>query len=88
VPRNDLPDPAPNADFIDDYVNVAPLTGEAFAIDSAGLHMHIINFVAGNETAKAKIQSYGEQNNERQDFIALKEHCEGVGAHALDITKA
>jgi hypothetical protein len=34
------------------------------------------------------LQSYKGQNNGRLDFIALKDHYEGVGLHALDITKA
>jgi hypothetical protein len=85
---NEMLDPTPNTDFINDYVNMAPLEGKAYAIDSADVHTYIVNFVAGNETAEAKIQSYGDQNDGRQDYIALKQHYKGVGVHALDITKA
>jgi hypothetical protein len=56
---NEISDPTPNTDFIDDYANTAPLEGEAFAIDSADVHTYVVNFVAGNKTAEAKIQSYG-----------------------------
>jgi hypothetical protein len=84
----DLPDPIPNVDFINDYVNMAPLHGEAFAIDATDVHTYLVNFVAGNETAEAKIQAYEAQNNGRLDYIALKEHYKGVGVRVLDITKA
>jgi hypothetical protein len=81
-------DPTPNVDFLDDHVSMAPLHGEAFTIDAADVHTYLVNFVAGNEMAEAKIQAYEAQNNGRLDYVALKEHHEGVGVHALDITKA
>jgi hypothetical protein len=86
--ENEAPDPTPNADFLDDYVNMAPLNGEAFTIDAADVHTYLVNFVAGNETAEAKMQAYEGQNNGRLNYIALKDHYEGVGVHALDITRA
>jgi hypothetical protein len=68
---------------------MAPLLeGEAFAIDSTGVHTYIVNFVAGNETAEAKLQAHEGQNDGRLDCIALCDHYKGVGVHALDITKA
>jgi hypothetical protein len=85
---NEAPDPNPNGDFLDDYVAMAALDGEAFTIDAADVHTFIVNFISGNETAEAKIQAYEAQNNGRLDYIALKEHYEGVGLHALDIMKA
>jgi hypothetical protein len=93
--ENETPDPMPNVDllddyvdFLDDYVSMAPLNGEAFTIDTADVHTYLANFVAGNETAEAKMQAYEGQNNGRLDFIALKDHCEGAGVHALDMTRA
>jgi hypothetical protein len=79
----------PNNDFLDDYyVSMAALDGEAFSIDSGDVHAFIVNFTVGNATAETKIQAYEGQNNGRLDFIALREHYEGVWLHALDITKA
>ena len=46
--ENDTPNPAPNTDFLDECINVAPLTGEAYIIDSAQVHTFIVNFVSGN----------------------------------------
>jgi hypothetical protein len=68
--ENEAPDPTPNADFLDDYVNMAPLKGEAFTIDAADVHTYSVNFVAGNKTAEAKMQAYEGQNNGRLDYIA------------------
>ena len=67
---------------------MAPLTGETYVIDSAQVHTFIVNFVSGNETAKAKIQYYAAQNDGRVDYQALVDHYEGVGVHAIEITKA
>ena len=44
--ESDIPNPAPNADFLDDYINMASLTGEAYVIDSAQVHTFIVNFVS------------------------------------------
>ena len=59
--ENDTPNTATNAYFLDEYINMAPLTGEAYVIYSAQVHNFIINFVSGNETTEAKIQSFAAQ---------------------------
>ena len=86
--ENHTPNPAPNADFLDDYINMEPLSGESYVIDSAQVHTFIVNFVSGNETAEAKIQSFSAQTDGRIDYQALVDHYEGVGVHAINITKA
>jgi hypothetical protein len=78
----------PTADFIDDYVNRAPLHGDAFAIDAAEVHIYIQSFIAGNETAEAKILVHANLNNGRLDFFSLKEHYEGVGANSKELLLA
>ena len=77
-----------HVDFLDDYVDAARLEGEAFTIDAADVHTIIANLISGNEDAETKIIAFSEENNGRKDYIALKEHYEGIGIHALDITKA
>ena len=44
--------------------------------------------ISGNKDAETKIISFSKENNGRKDYIALKEHYEGIEIHALDITKA
>lgn len=78
----------PHPNFLDDYVLQAPLTGEAFDSDAAEVHTWISSLVVGNNTAESKISPYETLNNGHIDFMALKEHYEGVGVLAITITKA
>ena len=84
----DAPNPTPNADFLDDYVAMAPMVGEAFTIDSSEVFTLLVKFIAGNETAEAKIQPHVTTTNGRLAFKALKDHYEGVGVHSIDIMQA
>ena len=85
----DTPDlTAANADFLDDYVAMAPLDRDSFAIDTAQVHTFLLNFIAGNDTVEAKIQGLQRANDGREAFKRLVEHYEGVGIHALDIREA
>ena len=77
-----------NVEFIDDYIDRATLEGEAFASDAAEVHGYIVNLIAGNATAENKILPYLSENNGRKDYIALKKHYEGVGAHAKALVEA
>ena len=86
--ENDAPDPTPQRTFLDEYVSMAPLNGEAFTIDAAEVHTLLVSFISGNATAESKIQGHTSENNGRLDYIALKEHYEGVGILAMDITAA
>jgi hypothetical protein len=62
----DNPDPTENEDFLDDYVSMAPLQGDSYAIDSDQVHTFLVNFVSGNDTAEAKIQGLQRLNNGRE----------------------
>jgi len=86
--NDDAPDPSPHVDFLDDYIAMAPLTGEAYAVDAAEVHTYLVNFIAGNTTAESKIQMHANAFDGRLDYKALKEHFEGVGINSVDIVKA
>ena len=43
----------PDAEFIDDYVNHAPLNGDAFNTDAAEVSIYIATFIAGNEITES-----------------------------------
>ena len=75
-------------DFLDDYVAMAPLFGDSYAIDSVQVHAFLVNFVSGNDTAEAKIQGLLRPNDGREAFKRLVEHYEGIGIHAIDIREA
>ena len=80
--------PTPNPDFIDDYVAMATLNGEAFVIDSSEVHTLIIKYIAGNNAAEAKVQPHISTTNGRLAWNALVDHYEGVGVHSINILKA
>ena len=86
--ENDEPDDTPHDDFLDDYVDMAHLEGNSFAIDTMQVHTFLVNFVSGNDTAEAKIQGLSRPNDGREAFKRLIEHYEGVGIHAIDICEA
>jgi len=67
---------------------MAPLAGPSYLVDAAEVHTYITKFVAGNHTAEAKVQPHLLLDNGRTDFIALKDHYEGVGVNSIDILKA
>ena len=77
-----------NTQFLDDYVDQAPLTGKVFALDASDIHTYIVSFITENTTAENKIMPYLLENNGRRDYQALKDHYEGVGANATMITQA
>ena len=85
---NDMVDPTPHDDFLDDYIAMAPLTGKAFTVAAAEVHTYLVNFIAGNTTAESKIQMHANAFNGRLDFKALQEHFEGIGINSVDIVKA
>jgi hypothetical protein len=83
-----MPDPTPQPDFIDEYINCAPLQGEAYAIDSAQVYTFLASFVVGNPQAETKIQAINDTSNGREAFMSLLHHYEGVGVYAVDIAQA
>ena len=75
-------------DFLDEYINRAPLHGAAYITDAAEVHTYLVKFISDNDVAESKIQSLATFNDGRRDFIALRDHYEGIGVNALDVTRA
>ena len=88
IRHNENPDPTPNGDFLENYIAMAPLHGDAFITDNTEVHTYITSFIAGNTTAEAKALPFAHTNNGRATYMALVEHYEGVGHQALDLLKA
>ena len=78
----------PAKDLIHNLIDMAPLHGSVYNTDAAEVHTYIVKFIEGNVTAEAKIRSHSNQGNGRDDFMALKDHYEGVGFHAIAVTRA
>ena len=85
---SDAPVVVPGASLLDDYINRAPLNGDAFETDASEVHTYLISFITGNRTAESKVLPHANDNNGRLDYLALKAHYEGVGVNAVEILKA
>lgn len=88
IRNNAAPTVANTTDILRQYESMAPLTGNTFISDASTVHTLLVNLITGNETAEAKIASLATISDGRSDYLALRNHYEGVGVHALDITKA
>ena len=53
------------------------LSGEAFIINLSEVHTLIIKYIAGNNTAEAKVQPHVATTNGRLALNALVDHNEG-----------
>ena len=86
--ENDTPIIRDNANFLDDYVDQAPLNGHAFTSDASKVHSYIARLLTGNPVAEQKILPHKDTSNGRIDCNALKEYYEGVGANAKAVLSA
>ncbi len=77
-----------NQEFLDTYIDQAPLTGDAFISDADEVHIYIVKFIAENSTAENKILPFLQLKNGRADYNALKDHYEGVGATAKAVVSS
>ena len=78
----------PNIDYLENYINQAPLNGDAYIIDAAEVHTYLINFMSNNPTAEVKMLPHVTANDGRMDYHALTEHYEGVGVLGINVLKA
>ena len=79
---------AVQGDMLDEYVQNAPHTGDAFNTDASEVHTYIAKFVKGNSTAESVIISHGKMNNGQADMEALVDHYEGTGINAMIVSEA
>ena len=78
----------PEADYLENYIANAPLSGDAFMSDRDQVHVYLVNFTAQNDEAESILKINERERNGRKDWMALKLHYEGRGIYATDITKA
>ena len=78
----------PNIDYLDNYINQAPLYGDAYTTDAAEVHTYLTNFMSNNQTAEVKMLPHATKNDGRLDYHALVEHYEGVGVLGVNVLKA
>ena len=78
----------PNAEYLENYINQAPLHGDAYVTDAAEVHTYLINFMSNNPTAEVKMLPHADENDGRLDYLALTQHYEGVGVLGVNVLKA
>ena len=78
----------PSVDYLENYIRRANLNGNSYDTDNLEVHTYITHFIAGNSVAEAKVTAHGQINDGRADFIALRDHFEGIGINAHEIQKA
>lgn len=90
VIRDDItPAPVdPTRKMLDNYILSAPLSGEAFDIDKTEVHLYVIKLTAGNTSAEAKLSGIIDNQNGREDILALREFYEGIGINSIDLVRA
>ena len=88
IREDDLPNPAQNIDFLDDYIMNAPLSGADYLTDRRAVHTKLVALIATNPEAEALIKLNEITADGRKDWKDLKLHYEGQGMFAIDINEA
>ena len=89
VRDNDLPDPTPNADFLQEYVNMAPLQGDGYIEDAKSVLTLLNKYIVGNEMAEATVSKpLGADKDGRDAVQALRDNYEGKGMAATKLLEA
>lgn len=82
------PDPTPQSNFLDEYVNMAPLFGEAYEHDSLRVLGLINKYIVGNVDAEGAVKACATENDGRAAYLALKSHYEGEGVLQTKVIRA
>ena len=70
-----------NPNFLDDYADRTPLQGRVLNHDASKVHSYIIILISENTVSEQKVLLYNDNTNYRENFLALKDLYEGVGAN-------
>ena len=85
--KKDGPDPTPQTDFLEEYVNMAPLIGDAYEMDNFEVRMYLMKFITDIEMAEATVQAIPNTRDGRSAFKALTKLYEGFGLHGIYISR-
>ena len=77
-----------NSNFLDDYVDQAPLQGRVFISDAVKIHTFLARLLTGNTVTEKKILPHNDEANGRVDFNVWKDYYKGVGATAKAVLEA
>ena len=82
------PDPTFQPSFLDMYINMAPLNGEAYVLDNLRVLQFLNSFIVTNTEAENSVQALNTVTDGRQAYLTLKVFYEGQGIMAVDIERA
>ena len=74
--------------FIDNYINRAPLNRDAYTIDMSEVYMYITNSISGNNTIETKSMANKDQTDGRIDYINIMDDFDSVGINTIAIIEA
>ena len=87
IRENDNPTFQPQTDFLDEYVNEAPLHGPTFDNDNTKVFGIIKSLIVENERAQSIIQALNDNGNGRRAYLELERHYWGAGPQSIDILR-
>lgn len=88
VVREDAtPNPKPQADYLDEYINAAPLNGGIFILDNQKVYV-LFQALIANEQALSVIKTQGTTTDGRRAYLTVKVHFEGSGIMQNKVTSA
>ena len=85
---NAEPDPTPQEDYLDEYVNMALLGGSTYINDNQKVFVLLNKFIVGNDRAEAAVKALNTRTDGRMVYFAIKKHFEGEGMMQLKVQKA
>ena len=75
-------------DLMDEYLDKVPLVEHELTTDAAEVHTYIVRFTSGSTVAETNMVAHAAEYNGSIDFMALKDHYEGVGVHVVNGVQA
>ena len=85
---NKNPNPTPHQDFLEEYVRMAPLNGDASNEDRKQVLGLLNKFIVGNNQAEGVVKPLNTTTDGRGAFLAVKHKFEGQGLMMNRLTLA
>jgi len=88
VVREDAtPNPMPQPDYLDEYINAAPLNGGIFIADNQKVYV-LFQALIANEQGLSVIKTQETTTDGRRTYLTVKVHFEGSGIMQNKVTSA
>lgn len=84
---NEVPDPTPRNDYLDEYINSAPLHGQTYITDNRKV-LVLLQALIKHERALSVIVTSNTTSDGRGVYFGIKEHFEGSGIMQTKVTNA